>query len=328
MSLFDSPIEQKYIDASPVAAATDRIRAEINKVIVGQTDMIDLLLSALLTGGHVLIEGVPGIAKTLTARLLARTISVKFSRIQFTPDLMPADLIGTSVFNMKTTDFNFRQGPVFTNFLLADEINRAQAKTQSALFEVMEERQITSDGTTYPMSFPFFVVATQNPIEQEGTYKLPEAQLDRFAFKIAVNYPELHEEKTILHRFSTDFDMDLIDQVQPVITAEELLAYRKIVENVHIRPELIDYIATLTHNTRHHSALYLGASPRASLAILKTSKAVAAMQGRSYVTPDDIRTVSTPVLRHRIQLTPDRELEGFTTEQIIDEIIRTVEVPR
>ena len=328
MSVFESATSSNSVDTTPVAEATYHIRNEINKVIVGQTAMIDLLMAALLTGGHVLIEGVPGIAKTLTARLLSRTISVKFSRIQFTPDLMPADLIGTSVFNMKTTDFDFRQGPVFTNFLLADEINRAQAKTQSALFEVMEERQITSDGTTYPMSFPFFVVATQNPIEQEGTYKLPEAQLDRFAFKIAVDYPELADEKAILHRFSTDFDMDIIQQVQPIISAAQLLGYRKTVESVHIRPELIDYIATLTHHTRHHSALYLGASPRASLAILKTSKAIAAMQSRNYVTPDDIRTVCTPVLRHRIQLTPDRELEGFTAEQIIDEIIQSVEVPR
>ncbi|MEK7254192.1 MAG: MoxR family ATPase, partial [Bacteroidota bacterium] len=270
----------------------------------------------------------PGIAKTLTAKLLAQSLDTGFSRIQFTPDLMPSDVVGTTVFNMKNSDFTFNAGPIFSNVILIDEINRAPAKTQAALFEVMEEYQVTVDGVTYPMKQPFFVVATQNPIEQEGTYKLPEAQLDRFLFKINVSYPELEEEKNILRRFRNDFNLALRHEVKPVFSAENITACRSLVEQVQIREELLDYIAALVHNTRSHADLFLGASPRASLAILKSSKALAAMSGRDFVTPDDIRFVAYPVLNHRIILTPEREMEGFDAKDVIEEILKKMEIPR
>jgi len=320
--------QQNRLDLSPVYNAVGAVKNELRKVIVGQEEMIDLLLVALFCNGHVLIEGVPGIAKTLTAKLLAKTLDVGFSRIQFTPDLMPSDVVGTTVFNMKTSDFSFNAGPVFSNIILIDEINRAPAKTQSALFEVMEEYQVTVDGTTHDMRQPFFVMATQNPIEQEGTYKLPEAQLDRFLFKINVNYPELAEEKAILRRFRSDFSMAVKDDVKPVFSDAGIAECRKLVEQVQIREELLDYIAAVVHNTREHPDLFLGASPRASLAILKASKAIAAMSGRDFVTPDDIRFVAYPVLNHRIILTPEREMEGFDTKDVIDDILKKIEVPR
>ncbi len=316
------------VDIAPVAEAFRRVRQEVGKVVIGQESLVELLLAALFTRGHVLLEGVPGIAKTLTAKLLAQTLDVQFARIQFTPDLMPSDVVGTTVFNLKTSEFTFNPGPVFTNVVLIDEINRAPAKTQAALFEVMEEFQVTVDGHTYPMEEPFFVIATQNPIEQEGTYKLPEAQLDRFVFKIEMHYPNLEEEKAILERFSDDFNLRLRQQVQKALSAEMVAECRRIVEQVHIRPELRDYIATLVHRTRNHPDLYLGASPRASLAILKTSKAVAAMNGRDFVTPDDIRRVTYPVLNHRIILTPEREMEGRSIAELVEEIIEGLEVPR
>jgi MoxR-like ATPase len=290
--------------------------------------LLDLLLVALFTGGHVLLEGVPGIAKTLTAKLLAQTVKSDFSRIQFTPDLMPADVVGTPVFNMKTSDFQFKSGPIFSNVVLIDEINRAPAKTQAALFEVMEERQVTVDGTTYPMTLPFFVVATQNPIEQEGTYKLPEAQLDRFLFKVILSYPSLQEEQQILRRFSNDFSGQIKEEVKPVLSAAEIASCQRIIEQVYIREELLDYIAAIIHDTRHHPDLFLGASPRASLALLRASKAVAAMAGRDFVTPDDIRYVTFPVLNHRVILTPEKEMEGFGTREVLDDILKKIEVPR
>ncbi|MEW6470390.1 MAG: MoxR family ATPase [Bacteroidota bacterium] len=305
-----------------------RVKSEVQKVIIGQNEMIDLMLAALFTGGHVLLEGVPGIAKTLTAKLLAKTLSVDFSRIQFTPDLMPTDVTGTSVFNMKTSEFNFSKGPIFSNIVLIDEINRSPAKTQAALFEVMEERQVTVDGQTYMMSFPFFVIATQNPIEQEGTYKLPEAQLDRFLFKIKISYPSVEQERDILNRFKDDFRTTSAEKVQPVLKADDVKACREIIEKIHIKDELINYIAQIVHNTRNNGDLFLGASPRASLAILRTAKAVAGMRGRDFVTPDDIKYVAYPVLNHRIILTPEREMEGLHTEDVIRNIIETVEVPR
>jgi MoxR-like ATPase len=313
---------------NPVMMRVERIKAQIGRVIVGQEDMLDQLLIALFTGGHVLLEGVPGIAKTLTAKLLARTVDTGFSRIQFTPDLMPADVVGTPVYNMKTSDFNFKAGPIFSNVVLIDEINRAPAKTQAALFEVMEEKQVTVDGTTYTMEHPFFVVATQNPIEQEGTYKLPEAQLDRFVFKILVGYPTLEEEQSILRRFRNDFAGALRETVEPVITPEEIADSQRLIEQVYIREELLDYIAAIVHNTRNNADLFLGASPRASLALMKTAKAAAAMAGRNFVTPDDIRYVAYPALNHRVILTPEREMEGYTTREILDDIIRKIEVPR
>jgi MoxR-like ATPase len=316
------------VDVMPVYHYAEMVKSQIRQVIVGQEDMLDLLLAALFTGGHVLLEGVPGIAKTLSAKLLARSIQSDFSRIQFTPDMMPADVVGTSVFNLKTSDFNFKSGPIFSNIVLIDEINRAPAKTQAALFEVMEERQVTVDGVTYPMTLPFFVIATQNPIEQEGTYKLPEAQLDRFLFKVILEYPSLQEEQTILRRFRNDFDGALRETVQAVISPAQIADARRRIEQVFIREELLDYIAAIVHNTRSNADLFLGASPRASLALMKTAKAVAAMVGRNFVTPDDIRHVSFPVLNHRVILTPEREMEGYTTKEVLDDIVKNIEVPR
>ncbi|HLP94951.1 MAG TPA: MoxR family ATPase [Saprospiraceae bacterium] len=316
------------LDVDPVMLRAERVKAEIGQVIVGQEDMLELLLVALFTGGHVLLEGVPGIAKTLTAKLLARTLHTEFSRIQFTPDLMPADVVGTSVFNMKTSDFTFKSGPIFSNIVLIDEINRSPAKTQASLFEVMEERQVTVDGVTYPMSAPFMVVATQNPIEQEGTYKLPEAQLDRFLFKIILSYPSLEEEQSILRRFRNDFNGTLRETVNAVLTPVDIAECQRIIEEVYIREELLDYIAAIVHNTRSNADLFLGASPRASLSLMKASKAVAAMAGRNFVTPDDIRYVVYPTLNHRVILTPEREMEGYTTREVLDEIVKKIEVPR
>ncbi len=320
--------QRKRLDLSRIASGVQRIREELAKVIVGQYDGIDMMLAAIFSGGHILVEGVPGIAKTLMAKLLARTLNTGFSRIQFTPDLMPSDVIGTTVFNVKTSEFSFNKGPVFSNIVLIDEINRAPAKTQAALFEVMEEYQVTVDGQTYPMEFPFFVMATQNPIEQEGTYKLPEAQLDRFLVRIILDYPGLGEEKNILRRFQNDFNISLRDSVKPVLSPEDIRACRELVQQIYIKEELLDYIATIVHHTRNNGDLFLGASPRASLAIMKMSKAFAAIQGRDFVTPDDIRHVAWPVLNHRIILTPEREMEGFTTKNVIDDIISKIEVPR
>ena len=321
-------LSQNRLDLSRVRGAIDAVKNELLKVIVGQEEMMDLLIAAILCDGHVLIEGVPGIAKTMTAKLLAKTVHAEFSRIQFTPDLMPSDVVGTMVFNMQTSQFYFNEGPVFSNIVLIDEINRAPAKTQSALFEVMEERQVTVDGKTYPMGFPFFVIGTQNPIEQEGTYKLPEAQLDRFLFKINMEYPSLEEEKSILRRFKEDFRQIKTAEVHSVLRGDDIRACQELVEKVHIKDELLDYIAAIIHNTRNNGDLFLGASPRASLAILKTSKAIAAMNGRDFVIPEDIQYVAYPVLNHRIILTPEREMEGYTTSDVIKDIVKKIEVPR
>lgn len=320
--------QQNRIAVDKIQNAMNAIKNEIGKVIVGQEEYIELLMAAILSGGHVLVEGVPGIAKTLTAKLLSDTIDTDFARIQFTPDLMPSDVLGTTVYNMKTADFNFKAGPIFSNIVLIDEINRAPAKTQAALFEVMEEKQVTVDGNTSKMGFPFFVIATQNPIEQEGTYKLPEAQLDRFIFKINLHYPNLEEEKTILRRFVNDFYMKVSDEVAKVFTPEQIQECQDLVQKVEIRPELLDYIAEVVHETRNHGDLFLGASPRASLSIMKSSKAMAAIKGRDFVTPDDIKSVAHPVLNHRIILTPEREMEGVETRDVIKEIVERIEVPR
>jgi MoxR-like ATPase len=305
-----------------------KVKTEIKKVIVGQEELIDLLLAGLFSGGHVLLEGVPGIAKTLSAKLLAKSFSVDFSRIQFTPDLMPTDVTGTSVFNMKTSEFSFKKGPVFSNIVLIDEINRAPAKTQAALFEVMEERQVTIDGVTHKMEFPFFVIATQNPIEQEGTYKLPEAQLDRFIFKIKITYPTADQEREILNKFKSDFKMHSVSDVKAVLSPAEMKECMEVIEKIHIKDELIDYITKIVVNTRNNGDLFLGASPRASLNIMRSAKAVAAMSNRDFVTPDDIRYVCVPVLNHRIILTPEREMEGLSTEDVIKSIVEQIEVPR
>ncbi len=316
------------LDLSRVQNAAAAIRRELAKVVIGQSELVELLTITVFCEGHVLLEGVPGIAKTLSAKLLAKTIDAAFGRIQFTPDLMPSDVVGTMVFNTKTSDFYFHEGPIFSNIVLIDEINRAPAKTQSALFEVMEERQVTVDGKTYPMSYPFFVIATQNPIEQEGTYKLPEAQLDRFMFKINISYPSLLEEQRILRLFKEDFRQTKTAEVNPVLTGDDIKACQSLIEKVHIREELLDYIAAIVHNTRNNGDIYLGASPRASLAILKTSKAVAAMAGRDFVIPEDIQFVAFPVLNHRIILSPEREMEGYATRDVIHEIIKRIDIPR
>ena len=308
--------------------AANRIRAEVGKLIVGQKDLIDLLIVSLLAGGHVLVEGVPGIAKTLTARLIAKTIDADYSRIQFTPDLMPSDVTGTTVLNMSDSRFVFNRGPIFGNLILIDEINRAPAKTQAALFEVMAEQQVTVDGTTHSLPDPFFVIATQNPIEQEGTYRLPEAQLDRFLVRVVVDYPDQQEERDILYRFRSDFMQRQQAAVEAVLTRDMIAEYRAVVERIFIRDELLDYIAAVVYRTRTHPDLYLGASPRASLAILRLSKAVAALAGRDFVTPDDIQLVAYPALNHRIILTPEREMEGFGAKDVIKEILEGIEIPR
>lgn len=308
--------------------AVSKIKNEIAKVIVGQEQMIDLLIAALLADGHVLIEGVPGVAKTLTAKLLARCIDVPFSRIQFTPDLMPSDVIGTSIFNPQTTAFTFKQGPVFSNIVLIDEINRSPAKTQAALFEVMEERQITHDGITYKMPQPFMVLATQNPVEHEGTYRLPEAQLDRFLFKIEVAYPTPEDEVKILELAHKGVTTHFTEAVQPVLNAADIIQYREAVTNIHIEEKVLKYIAELVYETRNNKSIFLGGSPRASVAVLRSSKAIAAINGRDFVTPDDVIKVLHPVLCHRIILTPEREMEGGTPADVIKDITKKIEVPR
>ncbi len=323
--------ENKYVneaDLNMINELLDKTHREIAKVIVGQNETIRLLLVALLSGGHVLLEGVPGIAKTLIVKLLAKTLNTQYSRIQFTPDLMPSDVIGTTIYNMQASDFMFRQGPVFSNVILIDEINRAPAKTQAALFEVMEERQVTVDNETYSFDKPLFIVATQNPIEQEGTYKLPEAQLDRFLFRVKMNYPSLEHEQQILMRFRSDFEARVIGEVGTILERKDLDTCWKLIEEVHISDDLVNYIAEIIHTTRTRGDLYLGASPRASLAILKTSKAVAVMNGRDFVTPEDIKYVLNPVLNHRVVLMPEREMEGAEPEDVIAEIVNQIEVPR
>ncbi len=306
----------------------NRLKSEIGKVIVGQNQMIELLIAAILADGHVLIEGVPGVAKTLTAKLLSRTISVGFSRIQFTPDLMPGDVIGTSVFNPRELVFQFREGPIFSHIILIDEINRAPAKTQAALFEVMEERQITVDGQTMKMQQPFLVVATQNPIEQEGTYHLPEAQLDRFLFKIRVDYPNAEEEYEVVTKHHITNGNHLSDQVQPVLDSAIIASLRRQVSAIHVEEKLIRYIVELVGSTREHKSIYLGASPRASIGILQASKALAAMNGRDFVVPEDILYVAPAVLRHRLVLAPEKEMEGGTADDVIRDLIQSAEIPR
>ena len=320
-----------FQESSPVTELNRKlqeIRAEIAKVIVGQQQVVDLLLTGLLCDGHLLLEGVPGVAKTLASKLLARIIDVNFSRLQFTPDLMPGDIVGTSVFNPKEGVFYFKPGPIFSNIVLIDEINRSPAKTQSALFEVMEERQVTVDGITHGMQYPFIVLATQNPIEQEGTYRLPEAQLDRFLFKINIGYPTLAEEILILTQQQGKTQNQLLQVANKVLNASEVAKYREVVQNINIDAKLIEYIATIVHDTRSNSSLYLGASTRASLAILKSAKATAALSGRDFVIPEDIQKMAPHVLRHRIMLTPEKEMEGISTDELIENIIKGIEIPR
>ena len=323
--------EQFFEERTAVSELNEKmaeIRNEISKVIIGQHHVIDLLLTGLLCDGHLLLEGVPGVAKTLAAKLIAKIIDVKFSRLQFTPDLMPGDVIGTSVFNPKEGSFYFKPGPIFSNIVLIDEINRSPAKTQAALFEVMEERQVTVDGHTHIMEYPFLVLATQNPIEQEGTYRLPEAQLDRFLFKVEIGYPSLQEEVAILTGQQGKTQNELLQDVSKILSAESIQYYRKVVQEVKIEHRLIEYIAGIVHETRNNPSLYLGASTRASLALLKSAKATAALKGRDFVIPEDIIEMAPHVLRHRIMLTPEKEMEGLTPDDLIGNILKVLEVPR
>lgn len=319
---------QTRLNMQPLQESINQVKLEIAKVIVGQNEMIDQLLVAILANGHVLLEGVPGVAKTISAKLLAKTLNLDFSRIQFTPDLMPSDILGTSVFDLSKSAFEFKKGPIFSNFVLIDEINRAPAKTQAALFEVMEERQITADGTTYELEKPFLVIATQNPIEQEGTYRLPEAQLDRFLFKININYPTLNEEITILQKENELQSRNKLGAIATIISQNNIIDYQNLVKEILIEPQLLEYIAKIVLNTRENAFLFLGASPRASIAILNASKGFAAISGRDFVTPEDIKKATIPVLQHRVIVTPEREMEGVSSTEIIKQIIDSVEVPR
>ncbi|MDX1543901.1 MAG: MoxR family ATPase [Christiangramia sp.] len=308
--------------------SVESLKNQLSKVIVGQENFVELLIVGLLSNGHVLIEGVPGVAKTITAKLFAKCLKTDFSRIQFTPDLMPSDVLGTSVFNMKTSEFEFKKGPIFSNIILIDEINRAPAKTQAALFEVMEERQITIDGKMYKMEAPFVVLATQNPIEHEGTYALPEAQLDRFLFKIEVGYPDFEDEIKILQSHHERKGKLPETEVDPVLSPEKIQELRSQIHEIIIEEKLLGYIAELINKTRNHPHLYLGASPRASIAVMNSAKAFAAINGRDFVIPEDIQNSLKPVLGHRLILAPDREMEGMTTAGVVDMIKQSVEIPR
>ena len=319
---------ENRIPLEELKSAVESLKSQLSKIIIGQEKFIDLLIIGLLADGHVLIEGVPGVAKTITAKLFAKTLKTGFSRIQFTPDLMPSDVLGTSVLNSKTSDFEFKPGPVFSNIVLIDEINRAPAKTQAALFEVMEERQITIDGKRHSMPPPFMVIATQNPIEQEGTYALPEAQLDRFLFKIKVDYPALEEEVMILQTHHERQGAAPQDKIEAVLDPKKLKTLRSQIQGIRVEKKLLNYIAEIVSKTRNHPHLYLGASPRASIAVMNAAKAVAAVDGRDFVIPEDIKKVLEPVLGHRIILSPEREMEGSTTASVIDMITHSVEIPR
>lgn len=319
---------QERTDLAEFSEKVSQIKREISRVVVGQHEAIDLLLTAILADGHVLIEGVPGVAKTLLARLMSRLIDARFSRIQFTPDLMPSDVLGTTVFNMKSSEFEFHKGPVFSDLVLVDEINRSPAKTQAALFEVMEERQVTIDGSTHRMGSIYTIIATQNPVEQEGTYRLPEAQLDRFLFKIRMGYPSVDEEVDILKRHQDNVKLTKLEEIKPVLSIDELLKMREKLQSVYVEESLLRYIATIIQQTRTSKAVYLGASPRAAVAMLNASKASALLNGRDFVTPEDIKFVTPSILQHRLILTAEAEMEGYTALKVVQKLIDKVEVPK
>ena len=319
---------ENRINMQPVMESIQQVKSEIGKIIVGQDRFIDLLITAILARGHVLIEGFPGLAKTLTAKILSRTISADFNRIQFTPDLMPSDVIGTSVFNFKDSSFDFKQGPIFSNIVLIDEINRAPAKTQAALFEVMEERQITNDGIQYSMDDPFFIMATQNPIDMEGTYRLPEAQMDRFIFKIQVDYPTVDQEIEILNRYHKANNSNDLSTIEAVLDQSKIQSHQALVQQIHVEEKLMRYIAEIVSKTRTFKDIHLGASPRASLALLSGSKALAVIRGRDFITPEDIHDLASPVLCHRVNLSPEKEMEGISPSAIVEGLIKSIEIPR
>ncbi len=319
---------RETLDLSPYTQKIERFLEESEKILVGQRDIIELMLICIFSNGHILLEGVPGIAKTLGAKVVAKGLKTEFSRIQFTPDLMPADVLGTSVYNLKDGNFEFKKGPLFSNVILIDEINRAPAKTQSALFEVMEERQITFDGVEYQMEEPYLVVATQNPIEQEGTYQLPEAQLDRFLMKIVMDYPSEEDEFLILQRFKGSVSKPDLSIIEPTLSVADLSQFQQLITKIYVEDDIMRYIVKLIQETRNHPKLYIGASPRASLGILRCSKVAAMFQGRDFVTPDDVKFVAPHILNHRVLLTPDAEIEGMSSFGILDEILKTLEIPR
>jgi len=316
------------LDLQNVKSFADAIKKQIATIVIGQEKMVELMIVAVLSKGHILIEGVPGIAKTLTAKLLSKSIDTDFSRIQFTPDLMPSDVLGTSIYNPKDATFSYRKGPIFSNIVLIDEVNRAPAKTQAALFEVMEERQVSFDGETYLLGNPFFIVATQNPIDQEGTYRLPEAQLDRFFVKIEPTYPSKEDEITILSNVLKGIAHTSIESVKPVVTPAELQNAQETVGKIIIEEKLLDFITTIVQTTRNHPSITLGASPRASLALLNGSRALAGIRGRDFVTPEDIIDLTPAVLRHRIIVSPEKEMEGISATDIVKEIVARIEIPR
>jgi MoxR-like ATPase len=319
---------ENRIDLTDFSAKVETLKSHIGEVVVGQEGVVELILTALLADGHILIEGVPGVAKTLLARLTAKLIAADYSRIQFTPDLMPSDVLGTSVFNLKTSEFEFHQGPIFSEIVLIDEINRAPAKTQAALFEVMEERQVTVDGFTRKMSELYQVIATQNPVEQEGTYRLPEAQLDRFLMKIIIRYPQPEEEFTILKRHNENNQLTKLKDVKPILTKKEILSFRQLVNRVFVDDSLLKYISEIIIATRNSPAIYLGASPRAAVALLNATKAYALLQGRDYIIPDDIKYIAVPVLQHRLMLAPETEMQGHSATTVVKRLIEKVEVPK
>lgn len=308
----------------------ERVLAEAARVVVGQPEILELLLVGLLAGGHVLLEGVPGTAKTLMAKTLSYLVRADFARVQFTPDLMPSDILGTSVFDLSTSRFYLKKGPIFTNVLLADEVNRAPPKTQSALLEAMEERQVTLEGTRYPLPSPFMVVATQNPIEFEGTYPLPEAQLDRFFFKLLVDHGSAEDEKEVLARYHQGFDAHALEtiELEPVLDPEALSDLREASRSVTVDDGVLGYITALVRASRTSNDVLLGASPRAGIALLLGSKVLAALQGRGYVLPDDVKRLAAPVLRHRLVLKPEAEIEGLTSDLVVQKLLASVEVPR